>query len=91
MKHFLYAGLAAALLAACEAPAWQKTGASEAMANDDAQSCHRKALVTPSPYAKPPPSPYATATVLDADDARARFERMEYRNCMQDKGYSAKR
>ena len=92
MKHLLSIAVAAVLLAACEsAPVWKKADASEAMMKDDAYGCHAKARVSPSPYPKPPPSPYAAAVVLDADDARLRFEQEEFRRCMEEKGYSAKR
>lgn len=90
MKPFLYAGIAAALLAGCQAPTWQKAGTSEALANEDAQACHAKARVTPSRYPPPPPSAYGAVAVLEAEDVRLRFERAEYRDCMAEKGYSAK-
>jgi hypothetical protein len=92
MKHFLSVAVAAALLAACEsAPVWKKADASEAMMKDDAYGCHAKVRVSPSTHPKPPPSVYGAATVLDADDARLRYEQEEFRRCMEEKGYSAKR
>jgi len=93
MKTALHVVAAAALLAGCEikSPAWDKAGASEATVNEDTSNCHLKARVAPSPHPAPPPSPYAASVALNADDARLRFEQEEFRNCMQEKGYSAKR
>jgi hypothetical protein len=90
MKHPLSLLIAAALLAACESkPVWDKPGASEAVAVEDAQSCHLKARVTPSTRPASPPSPYGGT--IPVEEQRARFERDEFRNCMAEKGYSAKR
>lgn len=92
MKPVLHVVVAAALLAACEsAPVWQKDGVSESVRKDDSDSCHTNARLKPTPYPNPPPSPYAATTALNADDARLRFEQEEFRHCMQDKGYSARR
>jgi len=91
MKHALWLCVAT-LLAACESqPVWQKAGASEATVKDDTQNCHTKARLTPSSRPQPPPSPYASAVVLSAEDTRLRFEQEEFRQCMEEKGYSAKR
>ena len=93
MKTVLHVVAAAALLAGCEtkSPAWDKAGASEATANEDTASCHAKARVTPDRYPAPPRSTYTAGVELTADDARLRFEQEEFRRCMQEKGYNAKR
>jgi hypothetical protein len=93
MKNALLVVAAAALLAGCEtkSPAWAKDGASEAMVNEDTASCHSKARVAPLPYPAPPRSTYTVGAELTADDARLRFEQEEFRRCMQEKGYNAKR
>jgi hypothetical protein len=93
MKTALHVLAAAALLAGCEtkSPAWDKAGASEATVNEDTANCHSKARVAPSPHPAPPRSAYGASTELNADDARLRFEQEEFRRCMQEKGYNAKR
>ena len=92
MKAALRVVAAAALLSACEsAPIWQKAGASEATMKEDGATCHANARIAPSPRARPAPSIYAGTMVLEADDARLRFEQEEFRQCMEEKGYSAKR
>ena len=93
MKTVLHVVAAAALLAGCEtkSPAWDRPGASEATVNEDTASCHLKARVAPSPHPAPPRSTYGAGTELNADDARLRFEQEGFRNCMQEKGYHAKR
>jgi hypothetical protein len=93
MKTALHVVAAAALLAGCEtkSPAWDKAGASEATVNEDTGSCHLKARVAPSVQPSPPPSAYGASVVLNADDARLRFEQEQFRICMQEKGYNAKR
>lgn len=92
MRHALLVVTAAALLAACEStPLWQKAGASDSMRQEDTQACHTKARLAPSTRAKPPPSIYGANMVLDADNERLRFEQEEFRQCMEEKGYSAKR
>ena len=92
MKNFSYLFLAAALLAGCESRpvAWQKAGADEAMAGQDAQACQMKARTAPSPHPQPPASAYGAPAPLAVDE-RGQFERAQFRSCMEDKGYSAQR
>jgi len=82
---------AAALLAACASskpPQWVKEGASEARTRDDLQECETKAKLTMPSDPRPPPSPYASAMIVDVDRARSVNETKEFQQCMRDRGYN---
>ena len=89
----------ALLLAACgSAPTWQKTGATETVAQNDSDDCRVKARLAPLPerYISSPISQSVTpqsitAPVLAREEQRAMFESEEFQKCMTAKGYTAAR
>ncbi len=86
--------IVALLLAGCgSSPTWQKSGATETVAQNDSDDCRVKARLAPLPerYMGSPSSQSVTAPVQSRAEQRAMFEADEFQKCMMAKGYTAKR
>jgi hypothetical protein len=94
MRGSRHAWLLAAALAACSggAPHWHKTGASEAMVQEDSDECRRQARVALLPERRAPArTPGEPSTLLTGEEERALSELRHFQRCMREKGYSAER
>jgi hypothetical protein len=82
----------AVLLAACAAPTahWEKTGASESALNADMQQCRTQARLAAEPRTREP-DPTMPGVLPRREEDRDARETQHFQQCMQQKGYSARR
>ena len=88
-----YGWLTVPLLAACAAgtPQWEKAGAGQSAIDEELQRCRVEAQLSPQPGVQGPTARTSDSPLVDRGQERDSQDEQRIRQCMQGKGYSAKR
>ena len=88
-----YGWLMVPLLAACAAgtPQWEKAGAGQSAIDEELQRCRVEARLSPQPGVQGPTARTSDSPLVDRGQERDSQDEQRIRQCMQAKGYSARR